>query len=134
MEPPVNLNNDHGFTLIEFCMAVLILTVGLLGLLQATSVATTSNLGTILRNEAISLADEQMVLTKATVADSTTYAAIGNSTATVSRQTRNSFFNYSVSRVVSVASSNSKEVVVRVSWRHKGAKLNHSISSLIVSP
>jgi type IV pilus assembly protein PilV len=47
----VSLNKRTGFTLIEFCVAVLIMMVGLLGLLQAINLATEQNLASIRRNE-----------------------------------------------------------------------------------
>ncbi len=165
----MNLNNKSGFTLIEFCVAVLIMMVGLMGLLQAVNMATMHNLGTVLRNEAISLADENMVMTKTfsqsvgvtklffnTVTFATTIAPTAqandielysgsptpydsmtpNSTISVlaKRKTRSGFCNYSVVRAISAAGSNSKEVAVRVSWRYKGSKLSHVISSLITNP
>jgi type IV pilus assembly protein PilV len=134
MEPIVISNNRSGFTLIEFCVAVLIMMVGLLGLLQAVNMANVHNLGSLLRNEAISVADEQMVLTKAAVADATTFAALAATSSLISRQTRGGFGNYSVNRTVTTTSTNSKEVEVRVSWRYKGNKVSHVISSLITNP
>jgi type IV pilus assembly protein PilV len=169
MGATVNSNNRSGFTLIEFCFAVLIMMVGLMGLLQAINMATLHNLGTVLRNEAISLADENMVLTKtfsqsagvtklffntdtfairmASTAQAndlelysgspTPYDSMTpNSTVSVltKRKTRSGFCNYSVVRTISSAGSNSKEVAVRVSWRYKGSKLSHVISSLITNP
>ena len=130
----MNSNNQSGFTLIEFCVAVLIMMVGLLGLLQAVNMATLHNLGTVLRNEAISLADEQIVLTKTSVIDSATFTSLAGAADNNNRKTRSGFCNYSVNRTVTTASTNSKEVAVRVSWRYKGNKLNHIISTLITNP
>ncbi len=167
----MNSNNRSGFTLIEFCFAVLIMMVGLMGLLQTINMATLHNLGTVLRNEAISLADEQMVMTKTfsqsagvtkLFFNSNTFATRIAPTAqandvelysgsptpydsmapdsTVSvltkRKTRSGFCNYSVVRKISSAgtSGTSKEVAVRVSWRYRGSKLSHVISSLITNP
>jgi type IV pilus assembly protein PilV len=134
MGPIVTIDNRSGFTLIEFCVAVVIMMVGLLGLLQAVNMASVHNLGSLLRNEAISVADEQMVLTKAAVYDATTFAALAASSSLVNRKARGGFANYSVNRTVSAASTNSREVAVRVSWRYKGNKINHIISSLILNP
>jgi len=134
MEPIVSLDSRSGFTLIEFCVAVLIMMVGLLGLLQAVNIASVHNLGSLLRNDAISVADEQMVLAKASVYDSTTFSSLAATSSLVSRKTRAGFANYSVNRTVSTASTNTKEVAVRVSWRYQGSKLNHIISSLVTNP
>lgn len=138
--PSVNLINNSGFTLIEFCVAVLIMMVGLLGLLQAVNLATEHNLGTLLRNEAISLADEQMVAAKILAFDSLVPA-----TSYINRRTRAGFNNYSVTRTTQVSHTtpdpitgvpvaSSQEVSVRVSWRYKGNKLSHTISTLITNP
>jgi type IV pilus assembly protein PilV len=130
----VILNNNAGFTLIEFCVAVVIMMVGLLGLLQAINMAAVHNLSSILRNEAATVADEQMVLTKIAVIDSTTYAALAANSDYISRKTRGGFSNYSVVRSIPSASTNTKEVSIRVSWRYKGNKLNHTISTLVTNP
>lgn len=134
MEQHVNSDKQSGFTLIEFCVAVLIMMVGLLGLLQAVNMATQHNLANILRNEAISIADNQMVLAKSAVVDSSTFTALANTTTTVSTQIRSGTNSYSVARNVTAPSTNSKEVIVTVSWQYRGKTVNHMISSLVVNP
>ena len=129
MEQHVSLNNHAGFTLIEFCVSVLIMMVGLLGLLQAVNMATVHNLGNLLRNEAITLADDRIVRAKASVYSDTTSAAN-----LVSRGVRAGFANYSVVLSVTTAGSNSKELTSRVAWRYKGNKLSHTISSIVTNP
>jgi len=136
----VNLTDKSGFTLIEFCVAVLIMMVGLLGLLQAVNLATEHNVGSLLRNEAISLADEQMVAAKVLP-----FSDLVSSASYINRKTRGGFSNYSVVRstqishstpdpVTSLPVASSQEVSVRVSWRYKGNKLSHTISTLITNP
>lgn len=141
LQQSVNLNNNTGFTLIEFCVAVLIMMVGLLGLLQAVNLATEHNMGTLLRNEAISLADEQMVATKIS-----SFTNLVPSTSYVNRKTRGGFSNYSVVRTTQVSHTipdpvvtgativTSQEVTIRVAWRYKKNKLSHAISTLITNP
>lgn len=148
MEQHVNLNNRDGFTLIEFCVAVLIMMVGLLGLLQAVNMATVRNLGTLLRNEAINLADDRMMRAKSKVIDSASFTALVSDTGSttnltndsavtntlVSRGVRSGFANYSVALTVAAAGSNAKELTSRVVWRQKGNKVSHTISSIVVNP
>lgn len=140
MDLSVILINKNGFTLIEFCVAVLIMMVGLLGLLQAVNLATEHNLANLLRNEAISLADEQMVAVKVV-----SYDSLVPGTNYINRKTRAGFNNYSVVRTMQVSrtiihpvtlvpTATSQEVSVRVSWRYKGSKFNHTISTLIANP
>jgi type IV pilus assembly protein PilV len=138
MEQHVSLNNHSGFTLIEFCVAVLIMMVGLLGLLQAVNMATVYNLGSLLRNEAITLADDRMVRAKTSVFDAATFTALASDnpgvTNLVSRGVRAGFANYSVVLNVTAVGSNSKELTSRVAWRYKGKKLTHTISSVVMNP
>jgi type IV pilus assembly protein PilV len=134
MEPTVTSDNQSGFTLIEFCMAVLIMMVGLMGLLQAVNIATEHNLGNILRNEATTIADDQMVQAKSLVVDSASLTALPDIAIVVSTPIRTGTKSYSVTRTVTTASTNSREVVVTVSWQYKGKTLRHMISSLVVNP
>ncbi len=134
MEPLVILNSRSGFTLIEFCVAVVIMMVGLLGLLQAVNMASYHNLGSLLRNEAISLADQQMAIAKANVIDQGTFDSLVTSATLVQRKTRLGFGNYSAIQAVTTISANSKEVDIRVSWRYKNNKFNQTLSSLITNP
>lgn len=148
MEHLVYLNKEAGFTLIEFCIAVLIMMVGLLGLLQAVNMATVHNLGSLLRNEAITLADDRMVRAKNKVLDATSFAALVSDTGSatnitndiavtstlVTRGARAGFANYSVVLMVTGLGANSKELTSRVAWRYKGNKLSHTVSSTVVNP
>ena len=52
--------SDQGFTLIELLFAILIMTVGLLGLLKAVEVATVQNLQNQMRDEGIQIAEGQI--------------------------------------------------------------------------
>ena len=56
----ISRSNSKGFTIIEVLMAVLVMTVGLLGLLQSVNVAYEHNLRNNLREEAVAVALEQM--------------------------------------------------------------------------
>jgi type IV pilus assembly protein PilV len=58
--PSISPSNDRGFTLVEMLMALLIMTVGLLGLLQSLQVAYQHSTRNRLREEGILLAEEQM--------------------------------------------------------------------------
>ncbi|MBK5276680.1 MAG: prepilin-type N-terminal cleavage/methylation domain-containing protein [Desulfuromonadales bacterium] len=124
--------NNDGFTLIEFAVSVVILSVGLLGLLQAVNLAISSNLTNTMRNEATVVADEQL---------STRIAAISTSDAApftaspanlnVSRKIYNGFKNYSVARAETVTGNNSMEINVTVSWVHKNSRYTHNASSVV---
>ena len=116
MEQSVYSNKKAGFTLIEFCVATLIMMVGLLGLLQGVNLAIEQNLGTLIRNEAVSVADEQMVFAKSAAATSTGFDAMVtlSSPDTVSRKIRGGGFTFKIYRDVTVKSPKSKEVRILV--------------------
>lgn len=131
----VSLDNSRGFTLIEFCFAVLIMMVGLMGLLQAINLVTVQNLGSLMRGEAVVLADERLIAAKRTVVSKATFDALAASAVLVSnRPIRGAFCNYSVVTSVQSLSGNAKELSLRVAWRYKGTKLIHNISSLVSNP
>lgn len=135
----VNSNKEAGFTLIEFCVATLIMMVGLLGLLQGVNVAIEHNLGNIIRNEAVSVADEQMVETKntASVTDgsiATGFIALTTSTYTVPRKIRAANYMFTIIRTVVTSSTKTKEVNIKVEWTYKGKTLNYQQASLVWSP
>lgn len=121
----------RGFTLIEFLIATVILTVGMLGLLQSINVAIEHNLGNVLRDEAVVLADERMMMkrAKAFAAISTTVSSPPAST--VDRTVRGISKNYSVQEIVNMPTSLSKELVVNVTWSHKSKTYSHSLSTIV---
>lgn len=120
-------SDNHGFTLIEFLVAVVIMMVGLLGLLQAVNVGLVQNLNSQLRSEGVSVADWHLAreMSKSFDLVSTT---TGNRVD--QRQMLNGFKQYSVIRT-GVPLSNSKQVNFTVSWRHKGARYFHEAASII---
>lgn len=138
---PANTNREAGFTLIEFCVATLIMLVGLMGLLQGVNIAYEQNLGNMLRNEAVCIVDEQMVA----AINAATYTADGvtatgfNSLVTipaysVTRKMRGGSRTFSVLRTVTAQSTQTKEVNIKVSWTYKSKTLSHQATSLVLSP
>lgn len=133
MELRVNLGNNSGFTLIEFCVSVVILMVGMLGLLQAVNMAYVHNRETGLRNEAVIIADSKMVDVKNSVINATTFAALASGTdAAVKPAFKN--YSFSVNRMVTTQSANSKEVLITVAWWYAAKRVRHNISTLVINP
>ena len=125
------LNNEQGFSLIEFLVATVILMVGMLGMLQAINVALDKNLESVYRNEATVLADDRMMLMR-----SRSFASISTTTANppkkkVGRDIRGIFKNYSVQEIVNPTTALSKEIIINVSWRKKNKMYSNSISSVV---
>ena len=129
MAQPV-FTNKSGFTLIELMVAVVILTVGLLALLQTVNVALMHNAQNMFRNEAIQIADEQMALemTKPFALISTNASA---NTKNISKQINLVMENYSVVKQGTAVSTNTTRVNVKVSWKYKGQGYSHAVSSML---
>ena len=106
-----SLSNSAGFTLVEMVMAMLIMTVGLLGLLQSVNVAYEHNARNRLRDEAVLLGEEQMNQWMRGYDAITT-----NSLATVTRSVTGVAKDFSVSRHFD-AYGNSKKLTVAVGWK-----------------
>jgi type IV pilus assembly protein PilV len=123
----VALSSDGGFTLIEFLVAIVILTVGMLGLLQAVNVAVNNNLQNVLRNEAVMVGDGEMAKE---IANGFELASVSIKNYTVSRRVLNGFKSYSVART-GVILQNSKQINYEVIWYHKGIRYTHGASTVI---
>jgi type IV pilus assembly protein PilV len=127
METTVNSNNS-GFTLIEFLVAIVILMVGLLGLLQTVNYAIAHNMVNQMRQTALIVGDELMNKEKLKVFD-----AISTTTSTVVSQqlVNGAFRSYSVVKTNTGVGSQSKNIDLQVTWRYKGVRYVHSVSSLV---
>jgi len=146
MELLANTDSNKGFTLVEFMIALVIMTVGLLGLLQTVNFAIHHNINNQLRQESAMLADECMNLEKAKpfdristmssmptpVADALEPTKYVRRSAT-DRVINGAFRNYSVIKTNTVTTTLTKTVDIRVGWRYKQDRFNHSISSLVSS-
>lgn len=123
----VNTNNS-GFTLIEFLVAIVILMVGMLGLLQTVNYAIAHNMTNQLRQEALMVGDEQINLEKAKK-----FEAISTNTRSfiVPRMVNGAFRNYSVVKTGTALTSQSTNIDLQLSWKYKGQRYVHSISSVV---
>lgn len=121
--------NSSGFTLIEFLVAIVILMVGMLGLLQSINLAMQKSVENALRAEAVIIADEAMGHARA----KTTFAALSTITKSsqVLRSARGIQKSYSTTVAVTQPTDRSKQIIVNVSWRNKGVRSNHGISSIV---
>jgi len=122
------IQNNIGFTLIEFLVAIVILTVGLLGLLQSVNYAISTNMQTQLRDEGVRLADERMATEKSKVFDA---ISTNQRAEKVEVNVMNTFKNYSVVKNTSSVTSNTKNVQIDIIWKYKNQRYNHVISSLV---
>jgi type IV pilus assembly protein PilV len=120
--------NNEGFSLIEFLVALVILSVGLLGLLQTVNCSIDHNMTTQLRQEAVRLADERLTVEKSRVFDAIS-TNVRNENVRV--EVMAGFKNYSVAKQTTSITNNTRTVQVDVTWRYKGKSYGHSVSSLV---
>jgi type IV pilus assembly protein PilV len=119
-------DKEAGFTLIEFLVAVVILTVGLLALLETVNTAISYNLSNKMQSDAVVIAD-QVMGTQRTRA----FADISSTKNKIQSKLGLGFVNYSVVKVVANVGDKSKRVQITVSWRHKKVKKDHSLTTII---
>jgi len=123
------LKTEEGFSLIEALVAMLILSVILLGALQGLMVSYRTSSTNTLRNEAISMAEET-----ANALRNTPYANLvdGTTTNIVSRQVANASVPFTVTQIVadSVASV-AKSVQITVTWPYQGQTITHTTTIIV---
>lgn len=126
---PIALKTEEGFTLIEALVAMLILSVILLGALQGLIVSYRTSSTNTLRNEAVSIAEET-----ANAFRNTPYVNLVNGTTVnvVTRQIANASAPFTVTQVVadSVASV-AKSIQITVSWNHQGQVITHTATIIV---
>jgi type IV pilus assembly protein PilV len=129
------ISSEKGFSLVELLVSLVILTVGMLGLLQSVNLAIDTNMKNNFRDEAVMVGEDSMSQEK-----SKAFALISSNTTKsfgVSRKFRNAFKNYSVTKSIealpNVTNPNTKRIQIGVKWVHRGQKYEHSVSSMVSS-
>ncbi len=123
--------NSKAFTLVEVMVAVIILTVGLLGMLQVINLAVVTNLQNDARNQAVLIAEERMARERSLPFENIT--ATGEKSLNVGIPMRGVPTNYSVTLGVQNV-GNSKKIDVGVRWTVKGLNHEHAISTMVAKP
>jgi type IV pilus assembly protein PilV len=133
---PAEHAENKGFTLIEVMVAIFIMMIGMLGLLQTVNMAITYNNSNKLRNDAIIYADQEIGNERTKL-----FSAVVSSNTQIVHKFNLGFVNYSVVNSVTDITAHSlavdqiagaKNLQVRVSWRDKGAKQTHSLTTTII--
>jgi len=119
---------SSGFTLVELLVAMLILTVGLLGLFETLSVALRRNVENELRQKAVQIAEDALNTAKAQPFSNTSCVSVAMGSGV--------FKNISVQTdVVDLAAAHSRtnQISVRVSWEYRGNYYEHQSVSAVAS-
>ena len=125
--PVKNSSKRAGFTLIEVMMAMLVMTVGIMALIQTLGYAIAQNFSNKLRNDAVLIAGSAMETERIKPFNSMASArsikqvpfALG-------------YVNYSVvENVTRFSSYTSARIQITVSWRDKSVRKYHSLTTIV---
>ena len=127
----VKLDNK-GMSLIEVLAAILILMIVWLALMQMSVIGYRENMKNIMRDEAVSVAEERMIQLRDLPFDDLLETA-GEVEAPVLRTLRSSFgtFPFTPTRIVTNINAASKEVTLSIAWQWKGKNFTHRITSIV---
>lgn len=137
---PLTSRSNAGFTLVELVFAMLITTVGLLGLLQALSLAEEQNMRNQMRDETVQVAEQQMSNFMARRFADISTSASGTYVypqQQIASKLRGTDKTYTLTRSVNALpnnnpsdSSQTRELIVKVHYRFKNVSANQEVHSL----
>jgi len=116
----------QGFTLVEVLMALLVMTVGLLGLLQSVNVAYEHSTRNRLREEALLVGEQQMNMFRIMTANSNVNYS---STETIERIIAGMPKKFSVTRE-NLLMGGTRRLKVTVGWSFKNVSMMHALYTL----
>lgn len=121
-------SSNGGFTLVEVMVAIVITLVGLLGLLEAATLATKQNLKNQMREEAVLLGEEVVRNTQ-----KKSFVAVSSVTRIYPTKIRGLSRNYNATTTVESLSTTSKKFTVNVSWTTGYETASHEVVSLVTN-
>ena len=132
--PTTSRSNSGGFTLIEMLMAMLVMTVGLLGLLQSVNIAYEQSRRNKVREIAVLVAEEQMNDWRRLSFPNMTAGRFADSSSFIDKTMSGAPMRFTILRrndaMGSGPSGNYRRLKVEVEWRLKDQLLNHKIYAL----
>lgn len=123
---PASPKTSAGFTLVEMVMAMLVMTVGLLGLLQSVNIAYEHSLRTRLREQAMLLAEQQMNDLRNRPPSENNYL----SQTTILREIGGVAKPFKVTLASDSMGATTKRLRISVGWSFKNETMTHSIYTL----
>jgi type IV pilus assembly protein PilV len=123
-------SNKKGFTLIELLVAMLIMSIGLMALLDGLTNFIRINMENQMRNDAMRIGESALETLR-----NSAFAQVQAGTVTITspetRRVRNFDISYTVTWTPTVISSNSIAVQVAVTWVFKNITHRHDAASVI---
>jgi len=119
-------SDNKGFTLIEVLVASIILTIGMLGILQTITFSMQQNLNNFSREESARIAEQRMNELR-----NSSFISLTSGSSTVTRSFKKFAKNFNVVWTVTSLTTNSVAIQVMVSWTIRGKTYSHSITSII---
>lgn len=131
---PNKMRCIRGVSLVEVMIALTVLLIVFMGLIQASLVSIQSNMRNLLRDEAVTIASEQISrLRGANYDDMNADGTIDGSplnlpAMTVTRNYRNAAaVNFTVTRNVTALDANNKQITVTTAWLWQNEPFQHQI-------
>lgn len=128
-------NNASGMTLVEVLVSIAIAFIVFLGLSASGLVVLNENLKNDLRDEAVNVAEQEMIAVRGMPFDN--LAAVDNTTVTVTRAIRGVAKNFTVTRTVPPigADPDNRQLTINVAWTRIENNLtqsyNHQVATIV---
>ena len=133
----IGKTNKKGLTLVEMMIALVVLLLVFLALMQTALLSINSNINNIIRDEAVSVAEQHMIFIRNMKFDDVSVTGFIADTRPEINDTRD-FRNFSVTfipqRRVTDQGLDNKQVDITVSWIWKGETFTHSINAVLRRP
>lgn len=123
---PAGNSKASGFTLIEVMVAMLVLSIGMMALIQTLGYAISHNFSNKLRSDAVMIAGRAMGHER-----SRPFEQISSVKSSAKVPFAMGFVNYSVTKKVDDLGATLKRVQFDVAWRDKQVKKHHYLTSTI---
>ena len=124
-------SNDKGYSLIEVLIALLLAALVFAGLLKSSLLVINTNLDNLLRDEAATVADQQMTQVKNTPFNALP-SVYTQQTATTTRSIRAmTTIAFVTTQTVNPLDANNKSVTIQVSWTRNGQTRSQTYATLM---
>jgi type IV pilus assembly protein PilV len=120
--------NERGITLIEVMISFVLIMITSLALMQSTMLAYSTNIRNETRDEAVKVAEQEMITIRNTPFD----LLISDPTGTAfTRNIRQYQASFTARRIVNPINANNKEVDLSIAWEYRGKQFTHTVSTVV---